>query len=310
MREFAFNDACGEGAFSSRVNACDALSNISIGMASLVDAGLTHSAIRLSKPVSDIIIGSDLSLFDAMLEVTNNAETKDQGVFLMHLSQKVPLEQDLDDESFERLAGWALKDHPDCYGLLLCASSDRIAVSAAEDSSWHNNFVEVSVVKPDPIHGHIEEHCQVGNVYSDKVEALKKAIIEEGIGDKSAADIWDERAALFPHLIFAPSVANNLKALGDIQFSQAVKKLQQLNTSASKWEGRPCYVLDVRGETESTMNKYGKLRKFLGEDGASHIYELHANVTDGFRVHVRELPDTQKIEVGYIGPHLKVSKRN
>ncbi len=310
MKEFAFNDACGEDAFSSPDQAYAKLSSVSTGMASLVDAGLTQTAIRLSKPVHEILLTKELNLFEAILQLTKNVETRDQGSFLNSLANKIPLEDELEDECFERIALWDLKDYPGCLGLLLCASSDRIAVTIVEDMTWHTDYIDVVILKPNGGEEKIEVVQKVANVHSDDTADLKKTIIEEGIGDKTAGEIWAERKAMFPNLIFAPSVRSNLESLGDLQFTQAVKKLRQLETSATNWNGRPGYVLDVRGESKSTMSKYGNRRMFTGEDGNVHIYELHASVTDGFRVHVRELPESQKIEVGYIGPHLKVAKRN
>ncbi len=304
MQELSFNDACGEAPFERSEQALKAVSSISAGIANLVAAGVAEKVLRLSFPVTDILLTAELTLFDAMLNLTKDPSTRDQGAFLQSLAQKVPLEDDLDNKEFERVATWELNDFPGCMGLLLCAASSRLAVSATESCIWHSDFVEVfyrtSEAAP-------TEACMIGNIYSADTSGLKNHFLAIGLDQRSPADLWNARNVLFPNLRFAPSVQRNLRSLGATQYKLAVLKLTQLNDSANEWSGRPHYQVEVRSESESTMNKYGGRRKFQDEDGIERTYILHLTVTDGFRVHIRELPEDRLIEVGYIGPHLKVA---
>lgn len=307
MQELSFNDACGKAPFSDSEQALQAVSSISTGIANLIAAGVAEKVLRLSAPVTDIFLTTELTLFDTMLHLTKDPSTRDEGAFLQSLVQKVPLENDLEDEGFERVATWELNDFPGCMGLLLCAVSNRLAVSATENTYWHSDFLEVScrIDEASP-----SEARMIGNIFSADTSGLKKHYLAIGIDEKSPLDLWNGRNELFPNLKFAPSVQRNLRSLGATQYKLAVAKLTQLNDSASEWSGRPNYQVEIRSESESTMNKYGKLRKFQDEHGNTQTYILHLTVTDGFRAHIRELPEDRLIEVGYIGPHLKVASEN
>lgn len=307
MQELAFNDACGAKSFSSPDSACEAVGSISSGIANLVAAGLAQKILRLASPVTDILLAEGLTLFDSMLRLAAASSTRDKGIFLQSLVQKIPIDNELELIELERIVTWQLNEYPGCFGLLLCASSNRIAVSATEDLAWHSDLIDVSlrIAATSPI-----ETRKICNIFSDQTDNLKQYLLAAEIDEKSYEELWDDRQRLFPNLRFAPSVKRNLRSLGAIQYKLAIQKLQQLNISAETWAGRPGYIMDVRTESESTMNKYGGLRKFQDENGVEQTYILHFSVTDGFRGHIRELTQDRLIEVGYIGPHLKAAKKN
>lgn len=309
MRELSLNDACGENPFATSENACSVVGLISLGLADLVNSGVAAKVIRLAKPVTETQLAEGLSLFDAMIRLSKNQETRDQGVFLQSLVQKVPLEDDLEAHEFEGIAAWDLKDHPGCIGLLLCAISDRLAVSATECKDWHSDILSVEI-KSDDGGATAKELRQVGNIFSNDTKNLKRHCIETMCALKTPDELWQSKEVMFPSLLFTPALQQNLRSLGATQFKAAAYKLRQLNDSAERWDGRPKYNLDVRPESVSTMNKYGTLRQFRDGNGVTQTYELHVTVTDGFRAHFREIPEERKIEVAYIGPHLRVAKRN
>ncbi len=180
-------------------------------------------------------------------------------------------------------------------------------MSASDDTVWHKPFIEVSYTKDGVTDVTVG---RIGNIFSHDIEELKQSILHDGLGEKTPNEIWETKNQVFPNLRFVPSVEQNLKALGLVQFQQAVRKLIQLQTSAENWLERPVYTIDVRPESEATMNKFGNLRKFRDGSGNIHVYELHSTVADGFRAHFREVTEQNVLEIGYIGPHLKVAKKN
>lgn len=85
-------------------------------------------------------------------------------------------------------------------------------------------------------------------------------------------DLWERREEFFPHLVLCGEVEKQLTRLG-IQskfFAQIIEKLKRLNKYAQNWQGdsysdfvaKQQYGLNVSGESEGTLKKYGRQRKF------------------------------------------------
>lgn len=117
--------------------------------------------------------------------------------------------------------------------------------------------------------------------------------------------LWEQRQQAFSDLIFGPDVTI------PPEFSQSiVRRLTELNRSAAEWRnGRgsiPPWTCRVAPESDSVKKNRHLLdaRRFGSRRGTRELFEWHARVGSGLRIHLRFDADSREIEIGYIGPHL------
>ncbi|OQY50767.1 MAG: hypothetical protein B6247_20995 [Candidatus Parabeggiatoa sp. nov. 2] len=119
---------------------------------------------------------------------------------------------------------------------------------------------------------------------------------------QKSRDLWEKRAEFFPHLVLCGEVEKQLTRLG-IQskyLDQIIEKLKRLNQYATDWtEGSYSepkltqYGLNVSGESDSTLRKYGQLRKFRLPNRERKLFAQHIKTGD-LRFHF--YPDTIKFK--------------
>ena len=129
-------------------------------------------------------------------------------------------------------------------------------------------------------------------------------------------DLWERRDEFFPHLVLCGEVEKQLTSLG-IQskfFDQIIEKLKRLNEYAQNWQidsysdqAARQYGLDVSGESEGTLEKYGRQRQFRLPNKKKQLFEKHIKTGD-LRFHFYPDEETHTIYVGYIGTHLSTVK--
>jgi hypothetical protein len=95
-------------------------------------------------------------------------------------------------------------------------------------------------------------------------------------------------------------------------FDQIIEKLKRLNEYANNWQkgsysdyAAKQYGLDVSGESDSTLNKYGRQRKFRLPNRKKELFEKHIKTGD-LRFHFYPDEESKTIYVGYIGKHLPI----
>jgi hypothetical protein len=133
---------------------------------------------------------------------------------------------------------------------------------------------------------------------------------------QKSRDLWERREEFFPHLVLCGKVEQQLTGLG-IQskfFDQIIEKLKRLNEYAENWQQGSYsnndvkqHGLDVSGESDSTLNKYGRQRKFRLPNGKKALFENHIKTGD-LRFHFYPDDEHKIIYVGYIGSHLPTIK--
>lgn len=70
------------------------------------------------------------------------------------------------------------------------------------------------------------------------------------------------------------------------------------------------YGVNVKDESEATMNKYGEERNFKDQNGNIAQYRFHFNLTDGERIYIGGIDSKKQIFIAYIGNHLRTVKYN
>ena len=133
---------------------------------------------------------------------------------------------------------------------------------------------------------------------------------------QKSRDLWELRYEFFPHLVLCGEVEKQLTHLG-IQskfFAQIIEKLKRLNEYAKNWQNGSYsdtkakqYGLDVSGESEGTLKKYGRQRKFRLPNKKKSLFEKHIKTGD-LRFHFYPDEESHTIYVGYIGSHLSTVK--
>ncbi|MDM8561120.1 hypothetical protein [Candidatus Parabeggiatoa sp. HSG14] len=133
---------------------------------------------------------------------------------------------------------------------------------------------------------------------------------------QKSRDLWELRCEFFPYLTLCGQVEKQLTRVG-IQskfFDQIIEKLKRLNEYAKNWQAGSYssndvkrYGLDVSGESDNTLNKYGRQRKFRLLDGKKALFEKHIKTGD-LRFHFYPDEENKVIYVGYIGSHLPTIK--
>ncbi len=313
MREAVLNSACISSCFTNLAEATEFTADLERGFASLVRAGHLLQQLRMHSPSSEVVVAPGVSLHDVFRELCRRGP--DTGRFLMRLLAKFPIEDDVTDEELAALLELDVAGHPGCYALLLCwHSRDRVCATLSSEPRWRMSPLEITAHK----HGEPEVDRvlrPVRNFFSlDSANALLAEFNDELFSTIEPLDLWQRRADLFPDLDFAPSVEDDLAVLSEPVFRQALFRLQELCSASNEWRTSnaaiPKYLSKVTGESDSTMQQFGRDRIFRSCSGKNEVFELHARLQDGHRLHLREVSATKRIEIGYVGKHLRIVSEN
>jgi hypothetical protein len=216
-------------------------------------------------------------------------------------------EQELDasDVEFKYLNTAAL-------GLSVAFLAGGLAVSLLSADDWNvakvrieRSWIEgddVSTVALDVPHAGRCDHL------GDNAEWLLRT---QATPPKNGMQLWEQRDSLFPSLDFCESAEEQIKSLngGGPGFRPAARGLQDLQNYCSSWTagGFDIHALNnASGESKSTIEQYSAERTFRCPDGVRRLFEWHLKRGDT-RIHFRELPEQNRILVGYVGGHLKIS---
>ncbi len=159
---------------------------------------------------------------------------------------------------------------------------------------------------------------------SEEVEALnlsessQVADLSELLLERSRQDLRDDlltladrKHACFPHLEFGLDVDGQLEALPHGMLQGVVTKLLTLDAASHAWRLDPTMAFPdlpmCHSESEPTLQQYGYQRRFRDPEGDLALYRLHA-MMGKYRIHLRVIHESRRIEIGYIGPHLDTVK--
>lgn len=139
MREFVLNDA--SIAAADQRTAIDWLADIAKGMSSLVVEKIAQNTLRTSRSLQEIHYRENSSLWEVILAL----KQQDERLFLMRSIVKSPLTNELEQSVKDRFPVCEGRSFPSPVGnsLVLCAISDRIAVSFPSDSVWNSDLIKV-----------------------------------------------------------------------------------------------------------------------------------------------------------------------
>lgn len=315
MREFVLNDA--SIAAADQRTAIDWLADIAKGMSSLVVEKIAQNTLRTSRSLQEIHYRENSSLSEAILALKQRGLIEEHRL-LMRSSVKSPLTNELEQGIKDRFLACEGRTFPAPVGdsLVLCAISDRIAVSFPSDSVWNSDLIKVDFYEL-----HDDESSEVSEEETfEEIDNLARSnhalpICErhrQSLRDQitSSAELWNNRKQAFPNLLFGPDVEDHLARLNTGDLGTIVGKLAGLNAAAAEWPevggGVPQWKSKVTDESEPLKNHPKLLaeRRFRAYDGTRQLFLWHARFGSSGRVHFRFDPSSYEIEIGYIGKHL------
>ena len=285
---------------------------MTVGMAQLVDENIAERSLRSSQSLYEIFCLPEWSLGDAIQELRAGG-ARDEYLFLVRLSAKVPLLSDVGQDVADRFRSCEAKMLPpeDGEPLVLCAITDGISVGFPSDPIWDQNQVTISFdeLLPD---GSIQEASETIDNLTRSAHALP--ICERHRADlrqfANSVALWESREEAFPNLVFGPDVEHNLTTLDRGALQIVIKRLASLDESASEWRAQggtiPTWKCNVSPESEQVRNnpKLINARRFKSHQDTQELFEWHARFGSSGRIHLRFDPSAYEIEIGYIGSHL------
>lgn len=208
-----------------------------------------------------------------------------------------------------------------CLGLGASHIFESLTMSLDSADIWRQTSVSINHFF---VNEKLEEFNQARTVrHFYHVDSFKfhEEWIQEKIKEaaKSSSDLWNKREEFFPNLIFCGETEKQLlkNTLTGKILGQVYDKLKTFDSVAEEWKkangefdynwATESYPLTISPESESTMNKYDKARRFKLPDGSFEIFELHIKFQNEIRIHFYPKAATREMFVGYIGKHLPIS---
>ena len=321
MREMILNHASLASAARDEVPAW--LVDMASGMAALVDTGVVPATLRTHRPLHEIPCPDDgVSLWDAYQELRRSGR-RDESVFLMSLTGKIPLLSGVGPEVRDRFlaceaTACEAKTLPPTEGdpLVLCAVTDAVAVGLPSEPVWDRDRVTVAFREMLP-NGAFE-------AADETIDQLTRIVHAGPIADRHArrarsriktpADVWSRRAEAFPYLTLGPDVSDQLGRLNPGFLGTVVNRLAELDEAASAWKEAggavPSWTCKVTPESESVMKnrKLREARRFHSVRGERLLFEWHARYGAAGRIHLRFDAGARTVEIGYVGDHLPLPR--
>ena len=313
MRELVLNHA--SLASAGERESLDWLGDLADGIAALVIGRVTPKMLRMCRATTEVECFDGRSLHEAyLLMLKRGGRAREGAAYLLGLSAKTPLLSDVTRQFRDRFLACEATTLPadDGAPLVYCAVADAIAVSVPSEAVWDRDRIPVAFheLLPDGTLGHAEEEIDnlARSAHAGPIRERHRERLRHRCSD--AADLWNRRAQVFPHLLFGPDVEGHLAGLNAGLLSTLLNRLADLETTAAEWAvaggDAPPWRTRVTPESRRTMEnrRLREKRRFRSVSGARVLFEWHARFGSAGRIHLRFDGRTLDIEIGYIGGHL------
>ena len=248
-----------------------------------------------------------------------NSDLQDRFREIITSSPLISKEDIVDIELFERSEFYKTIDitQYNAFGLGAAYVYGTLANSLNTHQEWLKSFVNIQHYSIS--NDEIENTCEVEILHfsSDKILETHLPWIENEQKEslRKSIDLWIKKEEYFPNILFGVDVEIQLKRIGlSKKFDQIFLCFKKLDAYAKTWnEGgfslndlKSQTLMDVSGESETTMNKFSVERKFRLSNGIKEQFEFHAKFLD-MRIYFLPNEKTHNITVGYVGKHLRTS---
>ena len=324
MREMVLNHASLSA--PDKYTALGWLKDLAVGMTDLSQNRVVQSVLRTSRDLHSIQCYPYESLWDAYLNLLHEGADQ-ESIFLMQLADKSLYLNDVDEEEILlRDVDQEVKDRfrlceavgceakilsqEDGKPLVLCAITDGIAVGFPSEPIWERDQLDVRF--NELIGDSIDEVVETIDNLTQTAHA--KPILERHRANlrkcSSYKELWSNRTAIFPSLLFSPGVERQLERLDHALLRTIINKLASLDEAAGEWPVKggssPRWRSHVTDETDSVKNnpRLCEARRFRSCKGSNELFMWHARYGNSGRIHLRFDASTYEVEIGYLGPHL------
>lgn len=118
------------------------------------------------------------------------------------------------------------------------------------------------------------------------------------------------RHSAFPSLLWGQEVAGQLQRFPSEYLGLAFTRLAALDDMVRRWQRTGSVNpdpqgLELKGESDLTMQNYSDERRFRSSSGEMRTYETHVWIDRGNRIHLIQDNERRTIDIGYIGTHLR-----
>jgi hypothetical protein len=313
MSDYVLNTFALKEIYKERSEATGHLASVLRALATLDDGASIQPAFRsdidLWLPQLRFESGPDASLGEL---ASSLYETDDHDVaeYFDALSRTTPADSGLNNAALEALLN--LEPTEPLPGLeetfvsveaaqlsaLLCAVMNYTLVSFPRDPKW--NFSEMGFVG-----GQVSfRFDHLATVLH--AEAVRQRRIEAARLNLRVNTFWSIKETVFPDLLFGLDVETQLERFSATLRTLLFTRLGELNADCGRWKSLETNAFpgELSPESSLTMDNYGSKRRFRGYDGEMRTFEEHVWVDRSHRIHVFRHPG-KKLEVGYVGRHLK-----
>ena len=315
MREMVLNHA--SLAAGDPYAAVGFLKDVVSGMAQLVTQGVTTKALRTARHLTETPCAPGFSLYDAMGRLHRDG-AREEYRFLAGLMTKAPLLSGVGAAVEHRFLTCEARNLPpeDGKPLLLCALTGGVAIgfpTSATSVEWDRDRITV-------VFDELQPDGTTCNKETEDIDHLARAshadlIYERHRGRLRAGltpgELWNNRQAAFPELVFGPDVEGHLREVPLPRFHTLIERLAELNEDAEKWRrdgGAIEWTRKVVTESESVRNdpRLREARRFKSCSGEDKLFLEHVRFGRGWRIHLRFDAGRREVEIGYIGEHLPI----
>ncbi|MCY4614080.1 MAG: hypothetical protein OXB94_10740 [Nitrospira sp.] len=235
--------------------------------------------------------------------------------FFLKISTKISFEQDVSEAVKEQFSLSEFHfQQQEAGGLGLAWLLKTTAASLPSEEYWLRTHIPVHRKWLESTGTEREKDVRVLNLS----EMTHVPVVFDELTGKAQGVLRDEpvklaerKADCFPHLTFGLDVNTQIAALSVEILRMAIAKLIVLDTAVRNWrrEGTDEPVLPkVNPESEATMQQYGREREFQCASGEKKVFNLHAMIGSGHRIHLRIDKQIKSLEIGYIGEHLPTAR--
>ena len=309
MREMVLNHA--SLAAGDPYAVVDFLKDVVSGMAQLVKKEVTATVLRTTQIPAEIPCAPGFSLYDAMKELQQGG-AREEYQFLVKITTKAPLLSDVEADVRHRFLTCETRNLPPKDGepILLCALIGGVAIGFPTSTKWDRDRIAV-------VFGELQGDGTIFSEETEEIDHLARASHAAPIYDRhlellrvgsSPRELWNNRQAAFPVLVFGPDVEAHLRKVP--QFHTVIERLAELNNDTERWRRdggtMPQWTRKVVNESESvrTNPQLKEARRFISCSGKPKLFLWHVRFGQGWRIHLRFDAKRREVEVGYIGPHL------
>lgn len=260
------------------------------------------SGLRISDRFYQLEMAPDYSMTDW---INDNQVDRDQLRFFLGLAAKAPfLRQEDSPAALERLEDSEVRCNDSAHAAFLAAYVLDAPLVSFDHSHWKAPELAAEVIQLDEEATFIHEAVSLINFSQLAHFDHHKGWLTKRSAARDAADLWNRRSSLFPHLQFSPQVEWQLHEHEAI-LAHVVKRLSDLErvAASSKSIRADAFNQKCSSTSQATFERFGGAYDFVAPDGTKTRCGWHFYLPDGRRIYF-----SSTFLVGHIGPHLPTAK--